>query len=126
MKKIVLMLLIIILISLVFGVYVYAGDMNSLVKAMENTSTMSSASGEEGGGRIGNVINTVIGFLQIAGTGIALIVITILGIKYLLTSPAEKAETKKSILPIIIGCVLLFGAVNLMRALYDFTNKAFS
>ena len=82
---------------------------------------MASPGGEDSGG-IGNVINIIIGVMQVVGTGIALIVITILGIKYLLASPSEKAETKKSILPIIIGCILLFGAVNLVSALVSFTN----
>ena len=50
--------------------------------------------------------------------------VSFLGIKYLLASPSEKADTKKSILPIVIGCVLLFGAVNLMAAVSDFADKA--
>ena len=74
---------------------------------------------------IGKIINTVIGLLQVAGTGISIIVVTVLGIKYLLASPSEKADTKKAILPIVIGCVLLFGAVNLMAAISDMATQIF-
>ena len=128
MKKIVSILLIILIISLFLNISVYAeegsaggGDIKSLISSMEGASNMASPGGEDSGG-IGNVINIIIGVMQVVGTGIALIVITILGIKYLLASPSEKAETKKSILPIIIGCILLCGAVNLVSALVSFTN----
>lgn len=77
--------------------------------------------GGEGNGVI-NAINSIIGLLQFAGSGIALIVITILGMKYILASPSEKADVKKSIMPILIGCVLLFGGVNLAGILATFTE----
>lgn len=68
-------------------------------------------------------INTVIGLLQMAGTGISLIVITFLGIKYIVASVEDKAEIKKSAIPIVIGCVLLFGAVNIIALIESFTNS---
>ena len=67
-------------------------------------------------------INTVIGLLQMAGTGVSLIVITFLGIKYMVASVEDKAEIKKSALPIVIGCVLLFGAVNIIALIESFAN----
>lgn len=74
----------------------------------------------------GKILNTMIGLLQVAGTGISIITVSVLGIKYLLASPSEKADTKKAILPIVIGCVLLFGAVNIISAVYDYAQSAFS
>ena len=91
-------------------------DMSGLITDMATANDMSEQ------GRIGKVINNVIGLLQMAGSGIALIVITILGIKYILASPSEKADVKKSIMPVIIGCILLFGAVNLMAAVATFAT----
>lgn len=67
-----------------------------------------------------DVINTVIGLLQVAGTGIALVVITLLGIKYMMASAGEKGEIKKHIVPIVIGCIILFLAVNIMAIVADF------
>ena len=67
-------------------------------------------------------INIIIGLIQIAGTGVALIMISMLGIKYILASVEEKAEIKKTALPVVIGAVLLFGAVNLIAILENFSN----
>lgn len=64
-------------------------------------------------------INTIIGLIQVAGTGILVIMITFLGIKYIMASIEEKAEIKKTALPIVIGAVLLFGALEIVKAIAD-------
>lgn len=66
--------------------------------------------------RIVGVLNAVVRLIQIAGTGISVLIVTILGIKYMFASSSDKADIKKMAMPIIIGCVLLFGAVNLVAA----------
>ena len=81
-------------------------------------TTMSTSGGVFG------AINTVIGLLQIAGTGISVLIVTILGIKYILASVGEKAEIKKQAVPIVIGAVLLFGAVNIMAIVENFANNS--
>jgi len=46
-------------------------------------------------------------------------------VKYILASPADKADVKKSITPIIIGCALLFAGVNIVATVMDFSTKVF-
>lgn len=96
-------------------------DPTSVISSMSGASTPAGAENS-----FGKILNTMIGLLQVAGTGIAIITVSVLGIKYLLASPSEKADTKKAILPIVIGCVLLFGAVNIISAVYDYAQQAFS
>ena len=43
----------------------------------------------------------------------------ILGIKYMLGSVEEKASYKKSMMPYLIGSVLIFGAVNVTATIYS-------
>lgn len=120
MKKIVSLLIVLLLLSMVIEISnVYADDagIGKLINSMNGTSTAAAADK-----KVGGIINTIIGLLQVAGSGISLIVITILGIKYILASPGEKADVKKSAMPIAIGCVLLFGAVNLIAAVESFTT----
>lgn len=90
---------------------------DEIISAMESTSepTMETESGLLG------TINSVIGLIQVAGSGISILVITIVGIRYILSSPQEKADLKKSAMPIIIGCVLLFGAVNIVAIIEKFS-----
>ena len=116
MKRTILLFCLILIISLFVGVIdVYATDVESIISSMNGTSEMAT----DGSG-IKTAINNVIGLIQVAGTGISVVVVTMLGIKYLLASPSEKADVKKQIAPILIGCVLLFGAVNLVAVIADF------
>ena len=124
MKKIILLLNIILIISLFVGISkVYAeetgdGGVTTIIGLMKDTAGQMDI----GNGGIKDSINNVIGLIQVAGTGISVIVVTMLGIKYLLASPSEKADVKKQITPILIGCVLLFGAVNLVAIIADFSG----
>lgn len=61
--------------------------------------------------------NTVLGLIQTVGTFAAVAVLMILGIKYMLGSIEERASYKKSMLPYLIGAILLFGAVNITAAI---------
>lgn len=113
-KCFVLILSIVLLISIINTTSL--ASVEEVISAMEGVNTPAENSKVQG------VMNTVIGLIQIAGTGIALVMVTILGIKYLMASPGEKADVKKQIMPMLIGCVLLFGAVTLMSAVYEFSQ----
>ena len=116
MKRTILLFCLILIISFFVGtINVYATDVNAIISSREGTSEMAT----DGDG-IKSAINNVIGLIQVAGTGISVVVVTMLGIKYLLASPSEKADVKKQIAPILTGCVLLFGAVNLVAIIADF------
>ena len=78
-----------------------------------------------GNGKLGGALKTVIAVLQMAGTGIAIIVVTILGIKYMTASVEAKAEVKKEIMPVLIGMILLFGGVNFTAIVANIVDQAF-
>ncbi len=126
MKKIISIILIMSILNMFFiTIKSYAEGttdqgISEVIEAMKETSNPSSMENSDSNTK--NLINSVIGILQFVGSGISIIVITIMGLKYLLAAPSEKAEVKKMAIPIIIGCVLLFGAVNLVGAIEDFTT----
>ena len=47
----------------------------------------------------------------------------VIGIKYMMGSAEEKAEYKKTMIPYLIGAVLLFAAVNLATYIYGIAEK---
>lgn len=121
-KKYMISIILIIMIVMLLTSTCFASDLFAEMKTgMEGVKTADTSANDKG---VAKVINIVIGLLQVAGTGISLIVITMLGIKYLMASAGEKAEIKKQAIPIVIGCVLLFGAVNIMTAVGKFAEKA--
>ena len=125
MKKIVNMFLLFILLFSIINIFYnisYAADgkITTLVGEASGAANLIDASGDP----IFEGINKIIGLLQIVGTGISIIVVTMLGIKYIMASPGEKAETKKQIMPIIIGCVLVFGGVNVVAIIARFVTNS--
>lgn len=70
-----------------------------------------------------NKAGTVLGWIKYLGILIAVIVLTIIGLKYLFGSVEGKAEYKKSMAPYVLGCFLLMG-VSLVIALIESVAKA--
>ena len=66
-----------------------------------------------------NVINNIIRIISIVGSGISIIALIILGIKYMLGSLEEKANYKKTLLPYLIGAIFVFGASIVPSIIYN-------
>lgn len=64
-------------------------------------------------GKLGTIGNKIIGIIQVVGTGIAVIMLIVIGIKYLMASADEKAQLKGQLTLYIIGAILLFAGSNI-------------
>ena len=70
-------------------------------------------------GKIKDLAGKILGFLQLIGGIAAVVIVAIFGVKYMLGSLEEKAEYKKSFIPLIIGIVVLYGAVTIANLLVN-------
>lgn len=61
----------------------------------------------------------IIGFLQWAGAIAGVLIIAIFGIKYMMGSLEEKAEYKKTMIPFVIGAVVLFAAPQIAKLIFS-------
>ena len=59
--------------------------------------------------------DTIYNVLLIIGTVIAVIIGAILGIQFITGSVEQKAKVKDSLIPFIIGCVIIFGAFGIWK-----------
>ena len=71
-----------------------------------------------GSDNVTNIGNKVIGILQVVATIIAVIIIIVLGIKYMMGSAEEKAEYKKTMIPYIVGAILIFASATIVNVIY--------
>ena len=67
------------------------------------------------GGQIVAVVRTV-------GVLVAVVILLVLGIKYMVGSAEEKADYKKSMIPYLVGAVLIFAASAVTGIVYDMAN----
>lgn len=75
------------------------------------------------GEQVAGIGEQIIGIIQVVGSLVAVGVIVVLGIKYMMGSASEKAEYKKTMLPYLIGAVLIFAGVNIAKAIYNMANQ---
>jgi len=111
--KVIIILINLILILFILSNTVFGTLVDEFYKKM-NTSGADDLKVE--GGRY-------VGFIQIIGTMVSVGMLGVLGIKYTLGSAEERAEYKKSMIPYLIGAVLIFGASNLTQIIYEWASK---
>lgn len=103
-----------ILLILSFCTIVNAEEEDIALKIVNNSKV--DASGTIGGAdalfTLGNKVLTI---LQFIGGGVAIIATLLLAIRYMYSSPDDKAEIKGKLIPYIIGGVMIFGVTNLIQ-----------
>ena len=116
MKKICKAIFILLIASMLVsvGVPVFA--------AVQGVSDPSRLTGENVSGteKITGIGNQIITILTIVGTVVSVVVLIVLGIKYMMGSAEEKAEYKKTMMPYIIGAALIFAASAFAQVIYQF------
>lgn len=69
---------------------------------------------------IQNLGNSIIGILRTVGIVLSVVVLIVIGIKYMMGSAEEKAEYKKTMIPYIVGAALIFAASVFANVIYNF------
>lgn len=64
----------------------------------------------------------IIGMVQAIGSIVSVLILVVLGIKYMMGSAEEKAEYKKTMIPYLIGAILIFAASNIASMIYSFAG----
>ena len=70
-------------------------------------------------GIIVNAGNQIAAIIRTVGIVASVIILMILGIKYMMGSAEEKADYKKTMIPYVVGAVVLFGASALAGAIVE-------
>ncbi len=65
---------------------------------------------------VGKIIKLIRNVAVIAGV----LILTVLGFKYMLGSAEEKADYKKSLVPLVVGIVVIMAAAQIMSMIFSF------
>lgn len=66
-----------------------------------------------------NFSNQIITVLTVAGASISVVVLIVLGLKYMMGSTSEKAEYKKTMIPYFIGAGFVFAASAIASVIFN-------
>lgn len=105
----------ILMVAMFLNVYSYA----TTAAPNPNSFTGDSSTSVTGIQTIGNQIITIVSTI---GSIASVIVLVVLGLKYMMGSAEEKAEYKKTLMPYVIGAALVFAASAISGIIFGFTQ----
>ena len=63
--------------------------------------------------------NKIVNIIQVVGIVVAVVILLVIGIKYMIGSASEKAEYKKTMIPYIVGAILIFAGTSIVKVIYS-------
>ncbi len=118
MKKIVAIFLVIILcLTIMIPTMSYASD--------SGLGDLNAYGGGSGGSsaELEQKAETILGIIQIIGVVISVIMLIVIGIKYMMGSIEERAEYKQTLKPYLIGAFLLFSGTTVPQLIYQLAKN---
>ena len=112
-KKIMLICISIILVILSINTFVNAIPQPKNISADENVNSPT----------IKDAGNKIVAILQTVGVVLSVVILIVIGIRYMMGSAEEKAEYKKTFMPYIIGAALIFAASLFAQVAFDFFTQ---
>ncbi len=70
-----------------------------------------------------DVIGKILSVIRIVAVSLAIVVLTYLGIKYMMAAPSEKADIKKQYVTFVIGVVVFVAATTILDVIKNFAAQ---
>lgn len=115
MKKFIAVLIVTILVTFCLSNCIYASSITESMRNLWNKDDSSASSIKKMGGKVLYVT-------QLVGYAVALITLTILGIRYMYSSTNDKATIKEKLMAYVIGAVILFGFSTVLGIINSFIS----
>lgn len=109
-KILTVVLLVAIIVMSVSNVFAAGSIINEIETSASNANVNTSS--------ISQMVGKIIAYLRNAAVIIGVVIIIILGIKYMTGSLEQKAEYQKSFVPLIVGIVIVMAATSIASFLF--------
>lgn len=113
-KILIFMFIALIFLSTVCKVAAAGFDASSVITNLEGHTT----GGTEATNEISKKVGKVLAIIRNVAAIIAVVVISILGVKYIVGSVEQKAEYKKNFIPLIVGVLIVVLATQIAKMLF--------
>lgn len=116
LKKLAIILLVVLMGVAMIANSVYATDWKS-------TKQFDSANNDSLDSATRNIVGAIVSVIRIVGTGIAIIMLVAVAIKYMSSAPGDRAEIKKHAVIYVVGAIVLFGGAQLIEIIQNFASN---
>ena len=104
-------------LSVMIVALILVASIANIAYAATNPGDITATVGDGANG-IKTIGGKILGIVQTVGSVVAVIILVVLGIKYMMGSTEEKAEYKKTLIPYIVGAILIFAASNIASMVF--------
>lgn len=111
-KKYIILILIVLVLNLLMFNLSYGVFTDANIDSMKGTTGDTLQP-------IQDTMNIALRIVSVVGSGISIIALMLLGVKYMMGSVEEKAEYKKTLFPYVIGAVFVFGSSVIPGIIYN-------
>lgn len=90
-----------------------------------NTETVTANASDTSGAAdsVNRIVGSVLTIVQVVGSGVAVIMLIVLAIKYISAAPGDKADIKKHAVVYVVGAVVLFAASGILQIVKNFASN---
>lgn len=71
---------------------------------------------------VNDIAGKILGLIRNIAVVAGVIILSVIGIKFMLGSAEEKAEYKKSLIPLVVGIIVVMGATQIITMIFGFFN----
>ena len=118
-KGIMKIALMVLIITMIFSSIAYAetgGEANSNFSFSEINNQSAN---DDLKTPITDALGAVMAVIRIIATGVAIVMISVVAMKYLMAAPGDRADMKKASIQYVVGAVVVFGAANILTLLVN-------
>lgn len=117
-KKILSIILVLLIMSFILPQFSFAADTIN----PENWEPTRYTPGEVE--EITGIAATIVDVIRAVGVIVTVIVLIVLGIKYMAGSASERADYKKTMIPYLVGAVIFFGLSQILATIIQLVTEA--
>ena len=117
MKRIIIVTTLILCISFTLASFMYQVQ-GFGIGQMGDPESYINQGGSGNNTKAVNIGNFIIGAIRRIGEAISIVMLMVIGIKYIFGSVAEKAEYKQTMMPYVLGAILIFAGSEFTNIIY--------
>lgn len=113
------------IVSIMLVIFMVVATISNVVLATsipDQIATIGQGNANANADKVVSLGATIVTIMQTVGVVVAVVILLILGIKYMIGSAEEKAEYKKTMIPYIVGAILIFAATTIVNVVYNMAN----
>ena len=122
MKKYVIKTIIVLLIALM--VFSFISKVHAVSTADVIRDRFTGAVNPDGSDSIRKILSVILDVTRTIGAAVAIVILMVIGAKYIIASAGERADLKKHLVAYVAGAVVMFGAVGLLEIIETFAENA--